>query len=429
VGGFSSGDIGSPLEGLPNPGGVNATNGTICNGITISWDTVSGASTYCVYRSVSEGPQTAILQACNISGQSWLDDDISTGVPYWYWVTSESSGDESCNLGIPDQGWSSESLGGIQNLTASQCNPSYIEVEWYGVNSCFDVKRGSTVIATCSQNPYIDFGATGTHNYYVRPRNSCGELGTWEGPVVGILASCLGNDLPEGLLGTEPGDPTILIVPPEINNASKRKGPSAKGTSVGDSESKVNGDDPSIATPPWSLCLVGDAEITTSPILNLDESKWSLPLGGNWRLVGREGYADLFFLGGSDWEHVRSLRVEEIESGIAQSLLEDGIAAVVGTVPEAGTDVLITGVSHEDCDKDGIPDGCEILLGLALDLNIDGVPDSCAADINADGIVDSLDLLEVLEHFGSSINMYGDVTGDGVVDQSDVLAVLMEMSY
>ena len=62
-------------------------------------------------------------------------------------------------------------------------------------------------------------------------------------------------------------------------------------------------------------------------------------------------------------------------------------------------------------------------------MNIDGVPDSCAADINADGIVDSLDLLEVLEHFGSSINMYGDVTGDGVVDQSDVLAVLMEMSY
>jgi hypothetical protein len=153
-----------------------------------------------------------------------------------------------------------------------------------------------------------------------------------------------------------------------------------------------------------------------------------LPLGGNWRLVGHEGYADLFFLGGSDWEHVRSLRVEEVESGIAQSLLEDGIAAVVGTVPEAGSNVLITGVSPEDCDSDGIPDGCEILLGLARDLNIDGIPDSCAADLNGDGTVDSIDLLEVLQNFGISINMYGDVTGDGVVDQSDVLAVLMEMS-
>jgi fibronectin type 3 domain-containing protein len=437
-GGFSTGDIGSPFEGLPNPGGVNATNGTTCGGITISWDTVSGASTYCVYRSVSEGPQTATLQACSISGLSWLDDDIDIGTPYWYWVTSESSGDESCNLGIPDQGWSSEELGGIQNLTASQCEPNYIEVEWYGVNSCFDVKRDSTVIATCTQSVFRDLEATGTHNYYVRPQNSCGALGTWEGPVVGILASCLGNDLPEGLLGTDPGDPMIIIVPSEINNPSNRKGPSAKGpsakgpsakgTSVGDSESIVNGDDPSIATPPWSLCLVGDAEITTSPILNLGESKWSLPLGGNWRLVGREGYADLFFLVGSDWEHVRSLRVEEVESGIAQSLLEDGIAAVVGTVPEAGTDVLITGVSSEDCDKDGIPDGCEILLGLARDLNIDGVPDSCAADLNGDGTVDSIDLLEVLQNFGTSINMYGDVTGNGVVDQSDVLAVLMEMS-
>ena len=428
-GGFSTGDIGSPFEGLPNPGGVSASNGTVCGGITITWDSVSGADTYCVYRSVSGGPQTATQQACGISGLSWLDDDVSIGVPYWYWVTSEFSGDESCNLGIPNQGVSSEPLGGIQNLTASQCEPNYIEVEWYGVNACFDVKRGSTVIATCAQDPYIDFDATGTHNYYVRPRNSCGELGAWEGPVVGILASCNPFELPEGLLGTDPGDPMIIIVPSEINNPSKRKGPSVKGTTNGDSESIVNGDDPSIAPPPWSLCLVGDAEITTNPIFNLGESKWSLPLGGNWRLVGREGYADLFFLGGSDWEHVRSLRVEEIESGIAQSLLEDGIAAVVGTVPEAGTDVLITGVSPEDCDKDGIPDGCEILLGLSRDLNIDGVPDSCAADINADGIVDSLDLLEVLEHFGASINMYGDVTGDGVVDQSDVLAVLMEMSY
>ena len=40
-GGLSTGDIGSPYEGLPNPGGVSASNGTVCGGITISWDTVS----------------------------------------------------------------------------------------------------------------------------------------------------------------------------------------------------------------------------------------------------------------------------------------------------------------------------------------------------------------------------------------------------
>ena len=179
---------------------------------------------------------------------------------------------------------------------------------------------------------------------------------------------------------------------------------------------------------PGPICLVGDAEITTSPAPILGDNRWSLPLGGNWRLVGYEGYADLFFLSGTDWEHVRSLRVEEVESGIAETLLEDGIAAVVGTVPEAGSNVLITGVSSDDCDKDGIPDGCEILLGLSLDMNIDGIPDSCSADINGDGLVDSLDLIEVLQHFGVPVNAYCDVNSDGIVDQADVLAVLMEMS-
>jgi hypothetical protein len=232
------------------------------------------------------------------------------------------------------------------------------------------------------------------------------------------------------LLGTDPGDPAILVVPPRFHDrGGKVKGNSGSlGLSSSDSDTIIAGDDLIYSTPPWSLCLVGDAEITTSPLAPLGDSRWSLPLGGNWRLVGREGYADLFFLAGGDWEHVRSLRVEEVESGVAQTLLEDGIAAVVGTVPEVGNEVLITGVSKDDCDKDGIPDGCEILLGLSLDMNIDGIPDSCSADLNRDGIVDSADLIEVLQNFGVSSNNYGDINSDGIVDQSDVLAIIMEMS-
>ena len=286
------------------------------------------------------------------------------------------------------------------------------------------------VIAYGVQSPYIDANAPTGGYYYVRPVTACGAVGEWSDWVYGNPASCFGGDLPEGLLGTDPGDPTILIVPSDLNNDSGHKprggsdgriGNNSKGGHADSAESVID------SMPPWSLCLVGDAEITTDPTFILGDTRWSLPLGGNWRLVGREGYADLFFLAGSDWEHVRSLRVKEIESGVASTLLEDGLAAVVGTVPEAGNNVLITGVSSDDCDNDGVPDGCEILLGLSLDMNIDGVPDSCSADLNGDGAVDSFDLIEVLQHFGEPIEGYGDVNDDGIVDQSDVLSILSAM--
>jgi fibronectin type 3 domain-containing protein len=432
---YSTGDIGSPDQGLASPPNVIASNGTNCLGVEITWDPVAGADSYCVYRSVSSGPNTAAQLVCGVETTNWLDT-TALDTTYWYWVTSVQGSGESCSLGFPDQGWPSDSLGEISNLDATICTPNYVTVTWVGTDLCYDVARtvmpqtptSFNIIAECAQSPYIDSeNSSGTYYYYVRPVNACGAVGDWEGPTIGSPSSCFGDDLPEGLLGDAPGDPTILIVPRDLSEGGEgRRSTNGRiGTDARGGPETVEGSFDSM--PPWSLCLVGDAEITTDPALILGDSRWSLPLGGSWRLVGHEGYADLFFLGGSDWEHVRSLRVKEIESGVAQTLLSDGIAAVVGTVPEAGSNVLITGVSPEDCDKDGVPDGCEILLGLSLDMNIDGIPDSCAADLTGDGVVDSADLIEVLQNFGISINGFGDVTGDGIVDQSDVLSILMSM--
>jgi len=47
----------------------------------------------------------------------------------------------------------------------------------------------------------------------------------------------------------------------------------------------------------------------------------------------------------------------------------------------------------------------------------------CPADINVDGIVDVLDLLKVLAHWGQS-GEASDITGDGIVDVLDLLEVL-----
>ena len=48
---------------------------------------------------------------------------------------------------------------------------------------------------------------------------------------------------------------------------------------------------------------------------------------------------------------------------------------------------------------------------------------ACPADVTGDGVVDVLDLIEVLDAWGES-GVPADVTGDGVVDVLDLIEVL-----
>ena len=51
----------------------------------------------------------------------------------------------------------------------------------------------------------------------------------------------------------------------------------------------------------------------------------------------------------------------------------------------------------------------------------------CTSDINGDGVVDVLDLLEVVSHWGD-MGGPADVNGDGIVDVLDMLAVISNWS-
>ncbi len=62
-------------------------------------------------------------------------------------------------------------------------------------------------------------------------------------------------------------------------------------------------------------------------------------------------------------------------------------------------------------------DMCFRLFGSVL-------PPPCPADVNDDGMVDVLDLLEVLSAWGPCPDCGEDITGDGVVDVLDLLEVL-----
>ena len=70
-------------------------------------------------------------------------------------------------------------------------------------------------------------------------------------------------------------------------------------------------------------------------------------------------------------------------------------------------------LSGVDCNRNGQPDACDIVLGVSSDCNANGIPDECdpvtnAADITGpggvpDGCVDSFDLNRVLAAWCSAL--------------------------
>ena len=66
----------------------------------------------------------------------------------------------------------------------------------------------------------------------------------------------------------------------------------------------------------------------------------------------------------------------------------------------------------------------DIMGGTSQDVNLDSVPDECQClnDINADLVVNIVDLLHVIAEWGG--HSLGDVNYDGIVDTDDVLSSL-----
>ncbi|MHC4094266.1 MAG: thrombospondin type 3 repeat-containing protein, partial [Planctomycetota bacterium] len=84
-----------------------------------------------------------------------------------------------------------------------------------------------------------------------------------------------------------------------------------------------------------------------------------------------------------------------------------------------------------DCDDDGTGDLCAIREGLSQDCNANGIPDECEwpTDINADGVVNVLDLIELLLCFGQPADPpcdASDINPDGTVNVLDLIELLLD---
>jgi FG-GAP-like repeat len=83
-----------------------------------------------------------------------------------------------------------------------------------------------------------------------------------------------------------------------------------------------------------------------------------------------------------------------------------------------------------DCNRNGLPDSCDILAGTA-DANANGVPDECEfhcpGDLDGNSQVGLSDLTILLANFGTTEGAtpeQGDSNGDGDVDLGDLTVLL-----
>lgn len=88
-------------------------------------------------------------------------------------------------------------------------------------------------------------------------------------------------------------------------------------------------------------------------------------------------------------------------------------------------------LGEDDCNENGVPDGCDIADGTSTDFNGNGIPDECEAavpgDLDGDGDVDLADLGILLASYGSDAG--GDLDGDGDTDLADLGILLANYGF
>ncbi|QYO66775.1 cytochrome c peroxidase [Leptolyngbya sp. 7M] len=85
-----------------SPTGVNASDGDYVNKIGVMWNAVRGATTYRVFRSTSNDPNTA-TEIGSTAANYFFDTTAATSTNYFYWVRAENSSGNS-ELSSADQG-------------------------------------------------------------------------------------------------------------------------------------------------------------------------------------------------------------------------------------------------------------------------------------------------------------------------------------
>ena len=136
------------------------------NSVVFSWNAVSGASGYRVYRKTGSGSWVALG---NVSGTSYTDTAVSSGTKYTYTVRCLNS--SNAVVSGYDATGKSITFYGVPKLVSANSTGSGIQIKWNAVSgaSRYLIYRKTTGsfarLATCTTTSYTDTTANANTNY------------------------------------------------------------------------------------------------------------------------------------------------------------------------------------------------------------------------------------------------------------------------
>jgi len=160
---------------------VQATDGTRADGVLVTHNSASGATSYDIYRHTSNSFGSATKIKSNNAGTSYLDTSAVAGTTYWYWPVSKNSAGDGPTP-TPDTGRRMAAPPAPTGFVASDSTTEDgVDCSWTAVSGdgsiTYELLRDGVVIAT---------GITGTtkrdtsgvhettYPYSVRARNQAG---------------------------------------------------------------------------------------------------------------------------------------------------------------------------------------------------------------------------------------------------------------
>ena len=176
--------LSAPVVAPSAPTGVSATDGGSTANVTVKWNSVSGATSYLVYRGTSSSSGSA-SQIGTSTSTSYTDTSATPGTLYYYWVKAKNSGGTS-GFSSSDTGY--RKLSKPTGVSATDgTSATEVTVTWSAVTgaSYYLVSRATTAAGTKTalgswqtSCTYKDSGATAGTTYYYFVQAAMNSSGT-----------------------------------------------------------------------------------------------------------------------------------------------------------------------------------------------------------------------------------------------------------